>query len=169
MQRRRKVPHTSNVPIEALPVLDTYCGTCLAQGIREFQRESDGGPTCKFGHGGADGIPVAEVAAAAARAEDAKRQALESKPKPSEATFQVREGDSLVVNYSGAKLQIAPYTTVEIDSAIYTRRLEPGDDPAEEFERVYAFVRDQCIKRARAKLATFADELAKAKKRAAGE
>jgi len=159
MQRRRKVPHTSNEPIEALPVLDTYCGACLAQGIREFQRESDGGPTCKFGHGGADGIPATEVAGGA----------REAPPDLGEAGFVAREGDALVVNYSGAKLQIAPYTTVEIDSAIYTRRLEPGDDPVAEFERVYTFVQNQCIKRARAKLATFADELAKAKKRAAGE
>lgn len=85
------------------------------------------------------------------------------------AGFTARAGDVLVVHYTGAKLQIAPYTTVEVDSATYTRTLEEGDDPAVEFDRVYAFVRDQTIKRAKAKLNTFADELAKAKKRAAGE
>lgn len=172
MERRRiRKPHENeNTPIEALPLLGTYCSVCLEQGLREIQRQSDGGPTCKFGHGGAEGVDMEKVSRDSIAAEKAKTEEVRARASAPEdsAGFVAREGDVLVVHYTGAKLQIAPYTTVEVDSAIYTRRLEPGDDPKVEFDRVYNFVRNQCINRARAKLATFSDELAKAKKRAAG-
>lgn len=84
----------------------------------------------------------------------------------SAAGFAAREGDTLTVKYDGAKLQIAPYTTVDVDSAIYSRHLRPGDDPEEEFERVYAYLERKCIEKARKKLAAFADELHAAKERA---
>ena len=42
--------------IEPRPQLETYCKPCLDQGLREIQRETPSGPTCKFGHGGAPGV-----------------------------------------------------------------------------------------------------------------
>lgn len=83
--------------------------------------------------------------------------------------FRAREGDTLVVNFGGASLQIAAYSQVQIDSAIYTRKLEAGEDAEMAFAEVYAFLRKECLDRARQKLADFAEEHAKAKKRASGE
>jgi hypothetical protein len=83
--------------------------------------------------------------------------------------FEIREGDTLTVTYTGAKLQIAPFTTVEIDSSTYRRTLQAGDDPEHEFARIYAYLKNNCELRARAKLETYAAELAKAKSKAKGE
>lgn len=89
----------------------------------------------------------------------------EIKERP-EAGFEVREGDRLTVLYNGAKLSIAPYNTVDLDGAIYSRTLKPGDDAGEQWDLTYAFLEKRCLRVARPKLAMFADELAKAKKRA---
>lgn len=85
------------------------------------------------------------------------------------ADFEVREGDRLTVMFNGAKLSIAAYSSVDLDGAIYSRTLEPGDDARAEYDRLYSMLRDECLERARAKLADFADEHAKAKARAKGE
>ena len=77
--------------------------------------------------------------------------------------FVVREGDRLTVIYNAAKLQIAPFSSVELDSGIYSRSLEPGDDPVEQWDRIYAYLRDKVLEGARSKLKTFATELAEAK------
>lgn len=84
------------------------------------------------------------------------------------ADFEVREGDRLTVLYNGAKLQIAPFSSVEIDAGIYSRSLEPGDDAADQWDRVHAFLERKCLERARAKLQAYAEELAEAKAIAAG-
>jgi len=80
--------------------------------------------------------------------------------------FEVREGDRLTVMYHGAKLSIAPYSSVDLDGAIYSRTLQPGDDAAAEFDRIHTYLRDRCLRESRAKLNTFADELRRAKERA---
>ena len=82
--------------------------------------------------------------------------------------FEVREGDRLTIVYGGVKLQIAPYSSVEIDSAYYSRTLEPGDDPHEQFDRIRAFLNKNTIEKAREKLALYAGELLAAKRRASG-
>lgn len=80
--------------------------------------------------------------------------------------LEVRDGDRLTVTFNGVKLQIAPYSTVELDGAIYSRTLLPGDDAVAQWDRIYRFLRDNAIKEARRKLADFSDELAAARKRA---
>lgn len=84
------------------------------------------------------------------------------------ANFEVREGDRLTVSFNAAKLQIAPFSTVELDGGIYSRSLEPGDDPVEQWDLIYGYLKTRALNVAREKLATFADELAKAKLRATG-
>jgi hypothetical protein len=39
------------------PPTGLFCGPCAAQGMREPQVQTPSGPTCKYGHGGADGVP----------------------------------------------------------------------------------------------------------------
>ena len=85
------------------------------------------------------------------------------------SSFEVRQGDQMTVMYRGAKLQIAPFSTAELDSASYTRMLEPGDDLIEQWDRIYLYLRDRSLAGAREKLATLADELASAKQRAMGK
>lgn len=140
--------------------MSTYCADCHANGLREIQRESPSGAICKFGHGGAPGISIEKVETGTG---------TEEAETGTDDEFTAREGDVLSVNYAGVKLQIAPFSTVELDSAIYTRRLKPGEDPEVEFAKIHAFLAKQCQTRAREKLATFAGELSKAKRRAQGE
>jgi hypothetical protein len=85
---------------------------------------------------------------------------IDARPLPG---FVPREGDRLTVCYTGAKLQIAPFSTVELDSGIYSRILEVGDDPVEQWDRVYAYLRDKTLEGARAKLSMYVAELAEAK------
>lgn len=157
--RRRKKKTEPKAPpaLEELPLLDTLCSTCLEGGLRERQRETpSSGATCKFGHGGAPGVTLAE---AAGREVTTRSEAV---------GFEVREGDRLTVMYHGAKLQIAPYSSVELDGGIYSRSLLPGDDAAEQWDRIHGYLERKALEKARAKLGIFADELAKAKRRANG-
>jgi hypothetical protein len=55
--------------------------------------------------------------------------------------FVANDGDMLVVNCGGGKLQLAPYNTIELDSFIYTRRLQPGGDPEYERKLIHGWLR----------------------------
>lgn len=79
--------------------------------------------------------------------------------------MKARNGDVLTVMFNGAKLSIAPYSTVELDGAIYQRQLKDGEDPEEVFAAVYEHLRTKCLAQAKRKLADFAAELAKSKRR----
>ena len=87
----------------------------------------------------------------------------------SAGSLKAREGDKITVTIGGAKLSIAAYSTVETDGAIYERALRDGEDAGEQFDAVHSFLRRRVEEVMRAKLATFSDELAKAKTRARGE
>ncbi len=99
----------------------------------------------------------------AVEARDAK-----TREEARDLSFEVRDGDRLTVMYHGAKLQIAPYNSVELDGGIYSRSLLPGDDPEEQWDRIHSYLERKALERARAKLATFADELRIAKERTGG-
>ena len=77
--------------------------------------------------------------------------------------FEVREGDRLTVMYHGAKLQIAAYNSVELDGGIYSRTLVPGDDPEEQWDRIYAYLERKALERAREKLRKFSEQLHRAR------
>lgn len=79
--------------------------------------------------------------------------------------MKARNGDVLTVMFNGAKLSIAPYSTVELDGAVYQRPLKDGEDPEQVFDDLYEFLSERCISRARKKLGDFAQELSTAKKR----
>lgn len=87
---------------------------------------------------------------------------ITSRPEPD---FIVRTGDKLTVMYNGVKLGIAPFSTVELDGSIYSRMLEEGDDPVEQWDKIYNYLKGQCLKVAREKLRIFSDELRAAKQR----
>jgi hypothetical protein len=164
--RRRKKASGGGVPprpdtklAEQYDQLDTYCAECLAtSGKRELQYDTPGGATCVEGHGGAGGVAVED--------EEGILACLRARSAP--RAFAVREGDRLTVTFAGAKLQIAQYSTVELDGAIYSRTLEPGDDLNAEFSRIYEILKESCLSRAREKLAIYAEEHAAAKRAAGG-
>ena len=100
--------------------------------------------------------------------EPKERPAVVFKDRPPEG-FEAREGDVLFVSYSGAKLSIAQYSNVELDSASYSRKLRDGDNVAEEWDRVYTFLKNKAVAGAKEKLRTYADELNRARLRARGQ
>lgn len=183
MRRRKKKSGNGQPPkpdedtrtIEELPILDTYCSECLKGGLRERQRQAPGGSTCKFGHGGVLGITVSELERAGfpspdktgeelRQAEEAKLGSREIQTRTDAAGFEVRDGDRLTVMYHGAKLQIAPYNSVELDGGIYSRTLKEGDDPVAEWDRIYAYLERKALEHARKKLRTMSTELHRARK-----
>lgn len=84
-------------------------------------------------------------------------------------TFEAREGDRLVVSYAGAKVAFeGTYSSVECPGGTYSRTLLEGDDPAVEYERIYAFLKGRSEKHAREKLTWFSDQVKKANARARG-
>jgi len=85
---------------------------------------------------------------------------IEKRPPPG---FEVREGDRLTVTYGSAKLSIASYSSVETDSAYYSRTLNPGDDAQEQWDTIYAFLERECQAVMRRKLKAFVDEYKNAK------
>lgn len=88
----------------------------------------------------------------------------------SDPTFEVREGDRLVVHYAGAKVSIAgTYSSVELDGATYSRTMLEGDDAGEQFDRIYGYLKKKTEAVARAKLTWFADQCRRAEARAKGQ
>lgn len=72
-----------------------------------------------------------------------------------------REGDVLVVSYPEVKIQVAPFSTVGVGNAIYTRKLLDGEDIQEQYNRIYAFLKTNCEGSAREKVALWSAELAR--------
>lgn len=95
---------------------------------------------------------------------DTQSQGCEVTTRPS-IGFDVRPGDRLTVTYAGAKLCIGRYSTVDLDSAVYSRTLEPGDDPVEQWDLIYEYLRNNAIKNAKEKLHMFVEELTEVRKR----
>ncbi len=140
---------------EDLPIIpDAWCSECAKGGIEERQRRSSSGTTCKYGHGGAASVPLQST-------EETTREI--SRTDLDDPGFEVREGDRLTVMYHGAKLQIAPYNSVELDGGIYSRSLQPGDDPEEQWDRIHAYLERKALEKARAKLRRMSDELHRAR------
>ncbi len=74
----------------------------------------------------------------------------------------------MTVKFDGASLSIASYSSVKLDSAIYSRQLREGEDPEEAFDQIYGYLRKKCLDVAREKLRDLSEELAAAKRRAKG-
>jgi hypothetical protein len=160
MRRRRKAPTPETKQPEPGSLVGLWTGTRCSV-CKQPQYNSPSGATCYNGHGGASPEHDA-VAARWAKERNAMIEAGRIATGPIEA----REGDVLVVNVPGVKLQIASYSTVEIDGGTYSRKLEKGDDVNEQFDRIHSFLRDKQQEKARLKLGTFADELRRARERA---
>jgi hypothetical protein len=73
------------------------------------------------------------------------------------AGFEPREGDTLVVSYGAVKLQLGnmKFGSVEVGNSIYTRKLREGDNPVEQFERVYDYLRRTSEVAAKEKIRTW--------------
>lgn len=86
-----------------------------------------------------------------------RRRRVQPKEQTTDQTkkFEVREDDRLTINFAGAKISIGNYSSVDLDGAYYSRTLREGDDIEEQFNQIYDYLRDQCFKRARAKLAEY--------------
>lgn len=143
-----------------LPLIpDAWCSECAKLGNVERQRMSPSGVTCKYGHGDAPSLSHSPATHSGEAREATHADVIDP-------GFEVREGDRLTVLYNGAKLQIAKFNTVELDGGIYSRTLLPGDDPEEQWDRIHRYLERKALERARAKLASFADEIKTARERA---
>lgn len=92
---------------------------------------------------------------ASLKAEDRLRTLADVK-----AGFEPREGDVLVVSYGGVKLNLpGKYNGVEVGGNIYTRRLREGDDPMQEYVRIYGFLANVSEESAREKIRRWSDEV----------
>lgn len=75
-----------------------------------------------------------------------------------------REGDVLVVNYPEIRVPVAPYCTVGVGGLVYTRQLRDGDDPEQEYRRIYDYLDRQVKADARVKIAQWSEEVGEKKK-----
>lgn len=58
--------------------------------------------------------------------------------------FEPRDGDMLTVSYPEVKLPLrAKFAIVDVGGLSYTRTLRDGDDVGEEYDRIYAFLRQR--------------------------
>lgn len=147
MQKRTR-KRTTPTTFEECPPTGMDCATCFETGIRTPQVMSPHGATCKFGHGGAEGIPQERVVTHADIIED---------------EFVIREGDTMSVQYGGAKVSIKnSYSSVELDGCFFHRKLRPGDNAIEQHDKIYAFLKAQSEKHARPKLEEFMSILRRA-------
>lgn len=77
--------------------------------------------------------------------------------------FEPRDGDVLVVSYPEANVGLGgnSYSSVKVGGLIYTRKLVEGDDPEEQYRKIYAYLERLALRDGRAKIALFMEELRK--------
>lgn len=74
--------------------------------------------------------------------------------------LEAREGDNLVVRYPEMKIGIpGTYCSISLGGSMYTRRLAPGENPSDVFDRVYAFLKSREEAHGRRALQEFMAEL----------
>lgn len=83
----------------------------------------------------------------------------ESIVKVSEAGFEARAGDVLVVTYGEIKFPIVQYSSFAVGGNSYTRSLLPGDDVQTEWNRIYSFLVKQSEHNAREKIKVWTEQL----------
>lgn len=74
--------------------------------------------------------------------------------------FAPRDNDVLVVTYGEVKVPVIQYSTVSVGGLTYSRQLRVGDNPQQEYENIYGFLRLNAEKTAVEKVRLWADELA---------
>lgn len=77
--------------------------------------------------------------------------------------LEARDGDNLVVSYPEVTIPIGSYSSVKVGGLIYTRKLVAGEDVAEQYTRIYAFLKSRADADARVKVAQYQDELKRAR------
>lgn len=99
--------------------------------------------------------------------DDKALEASEARMREARArTLLVREGDVLVVSYPEVKIPLlTKYSTVTIGGLIYTRRLAPGDNVPNEYDKIYGFLKGMAERDAREKVKVWTEELANAHRR----
>lgn len=99
--------------------------------------------------------------------DDKALEASEARMREARArTLLVREGDVLVVSYPEVKIPLlTKYSTVTIGGLIYTRRLAPGDNVPNEYDKIYGFLKSMAERDAREKVKVWTEELANAHRR----
>lgn len=75
------------------------------------------------------------------------------------AGFEAREGDVLVVSYPEVTVPVVQYSAVKVGGLIYTRRIQKGDDPNEQYEKIYAWLKRKAEKAANEKVADWSKQL----------
>lgn len=78
-----------------------------------------------------------------------------------EPGFMPREGDVLVVGYPEVTIGLGgnSYSAVKVGGLIYTRKLVEGDDPSEQYRKIYAFLERRAVLDGREKVKLFQEEL----------
>ncbi len=162
--RQSRKPET----FEECPGLDFWCDECATLGKRERQRQSPHGPTCKFGHGGAPGIPFDgrdyEDQHGDDRECDRRDEVIEEEMRIEEvgkaATIVSREGDTLHVRFPEVTLPLrAKYASAKVGGLSMTRTLRKGEDVEEAGREMAAVLRELSLEIARATITDFDDEL----------
>ena len=75
------------------------------------------------------------------------------------AGFEAREGDILVVSYPEVTVPVVQYSAVKVGGLIYTRRLQKGDDPNEQHDRIYAWLKRKAERAANEKVEAWSKQL----------
>lgn len=170
--RRRKRVKKEPETLEECPALDSWCDACDSLGKRERQRQSPSGPTCKFGHGGAAGIPFDGQDFEDQRNVDRDRRDEDIEEEDRVATvgkvaaIVAREGDTLHVRFPEVTLPLrAKYASAKVGGLSMTRTLRNGEGVAAAGREMAAVLRELSLEIARATIQDFDGELADARKR----
>lgn len=77
------------------------------------------------------------------------------------AGFTPREGDVLVVSYPEVTISLGgnSFSAVKVGGLIYTRKLIDGDDPGEQYRKIYAFLERRALIDGREKVKLYQEEL----------
>lgn len=76
-----------------------------------------------------------------------------------------RAGDVLVVSFPEITLPIAQYSNVKLGGLTYSRQLVDGESVSEQYDKIYAFLKNRALQDGQAKVAEAKAELERARSR----
>lgn len=74
--------------------------------------------------------------------------------------FTAREGDVLVISYPEVKIPVSKYWTLGVGNLIYTRKLIAGDNPDDQYDRIYGWLKNKAEQTAVEKIKRWSAEAA---------
>lgn len=170
--RRRRRMTKGPETLDEYPALDSWCDECSSLGKRERQRQSHSGTMCKFGHGGAAGIPFDgqdfedQHGVNRDRRDDVPEDEMRIEEAGKVPTIVAREGDSLHIRFPEVTLPLrAKYASAKVGGLSMTRTLRVGEGVAEAGREMAVVLRELSLEIARSTINDFDGELEGARKR----